>query len=60
MDTFFFYRSETRAAFSYPRGLQSTPTLKKTSPPPGMTRRGKGSQSFEDHRTARQQKEAIS
>ena len=49
-----------RAAFSYPRGLQKYPLPQKDLPPPGMTRRGKGSRSFEDHRTARQQKEAAS
>lgn len=49
-----------RAAFSYPRGLQKYPLPQKDLPPPGMTRRGKGSRSFEDHRTAHQQKEAAS
>lgn len=60
VDTFFFCRSETPGGFFIPPGSAKVPLPSKRPPPPGMTRRGKGSRSFEDHRTARQQKEAAS
>ena len=59
VDTFFFCRSETPGGFFIPPGSAKHPLPQKDLPPPGMTRRGKGSRSFEDHRTARQQKEAA-
>ena len=60
VDTFFFCRSETPDGFFIPPGSAKVPPPSKRPPPPGMTRRGKGSRSFEDHRTAHQQKEAAS